>query len=315
MRMKRLLLSYGALCVGFVLAATPARAAREEGVDVSEWQFDVDWPMVKASGRTFAFIRATRGGLTGTISSGEGRYDDPRFIENVTEAKAAGMLVAPYHFARADILTHAPETEAQHFIDVAGSYMVPGYLRPVLDLEAGGTEREADDLADWALRFCNYVAGAKGEIARPIIYTTRNFVNVELDGSQAVGGHKLAEHPLWLAAPQAVHTETGVPVDPQNDPTPPGFYLGTKPIYPNPLGLWGPDTGSTPNTWAFWQYTQAAPAGTVPGIDAPIDLDVFHSELGSMSMFLVPEPASLSVLALAGMALVGRRQLRRTTND
>jgi lysozyme len=312
--MKRLLLSCGALCVGVLLGASPARATREEGVDVSEWQLDVDWPMVKASGRTFAFIRATRGGLTGAISSGEGRYDDPRFVENITEAKAAGMLVAPYHFGRADILTHSPETEAQHFVDVAGTYMAPGYLRPVLDLEVGGTERSTSDLTDWALRFCNYVANAKGEIARPIIYTTRNFANVELSGSQLVAGHKLGEHPLWLAAPQLTHTETGLPVDPQHDATPPGFYLGTTPIYPNPLGLWGPDTGSTPNTWAFWQYSQGAPAGTVPGINAPIDLDVFHSELGSMSMFLVPEPVSLGLTAVASLALMGRRRSRRVTN-
>jgi hypothetical protein len=104
-----------------------------------------------------------------------------------------------------------------------------------------------------------------------------------------------------------------LPVDAQNDPTPPGFYLGTTPIYPNPLGLWGPDTGSRPDTWAFWQYNQAAPAGTVPGINAPIDLDVFHSELGSMSMFLVPEPASMALTGLAALALVVRRP-RRTTN-
>ena len=305
-------LPYSVVFLAAMICGTSVYAAREEGIDVSEHQLEIDWNAVRGSGRTFAFIRATRGGLTGTINSGEGRYDDIRFLENITEAKAAGMLVAPYHFGRADILTHTPESEAQHFIDIAGAYMTQGYLRPVLDLEAGGTERSTNDLTDWALRFCNYIANAKGESARPIIYCTRNYANVELTGALTVGGKDLLDHPLWLAAPQLTHTETGVPVDHQNDPTPPGFYLGTTPIYPNPLGLWGPDTGSMPATWSFWQYW-VADAGTVPGITTRIDLDVFHSELGSMSMFLVPEPTAAGYIGVAAMALLRSRPRRQTT--
>jgi hypothetical protein len=123
-----------------------------------------------------------------------------------------------------------------------------------------------------------------------------------------VGGKKLTDHPLWLADWDTFNYATNQIVDPQTDPTPPPFYLGAdNPRYPNPLGIWGPDTGAMPQTWAFWQY-KVAPAGTVPGISTAIDLDVFHSEVGSIRMFLVPEPAALPVLGTALLTLARRRR-------
>jgi GH25 family lysozyme M1 (1,4-beta-N-acetylmuramidase) len=310
------------LSLGVAPRSSPSSQAhgaviRQVGVDVSEWQLNIDWSQVAASGKSFAFIRSTRGGTTGssggggTNTVGNGRYDDPNFVGNITAAKNAGLWVAPYHYGRADIATSDPVDEANHFLDIAGPYMTAGYLRPVLDLEAGN-QLSTSALTTWALRFTNTVAAAKGEAARPIIYMNRNYANVEIDGTTTVGGKKITDHPLWLADPDTFNYTTNKTVDPLTDPTPPGFYLGavTSPIYPNPLGPWGVDTGALPKTWSFWQYSLGG--GTVPGIPVGVDLDVYHSELGPISMFAIPEPASaVATFALVSLALGARRRRPR----
>jgi GH25 family lysozyme M1 (1,4-beta-N-acetylmuramidase) len=297
---------FSTLIAILLAAAAPARAAREEGIDVSQHQLEINWSQVAGSGKTFAFVRATRGGTTAE----NGRLDDTHFLQNITGAKAAGLRTGAYHFARPDIATSTPEDEAAHFLSIAGDYMVPGHLRPVLDLESGDVERTSEALSDWALRFCNAIAAAKGEQARPIIYLSRYYANTQLTDAVTVGGKKLTDHALWLANYDTFNYATDQPVNHQTDPTPPPFYLGDEtPIYPNPLGLWGPDTGATPKTWAFWQYNIGT-AGTVPGITTAIDLDVFHSELGSMDQFMIPEPTVTAPLAL--LALLARRRRRRS---
>ena len=52
-----------------------------EGVDVSEFQGNIDWGQVRASGRLFAFIRV-----------GDGHYFDPLFDQNWSGAKGAGVI-------------------------------------------------------------------------------------------------------------------------------------------------------------------------------------------------------------------------------
>ena len=58
------------------------------GTDVSKYQTSVDWPAAKASGISFAFIKATEGG---------DRFDD-YFNEHWRRTKAAGVPRAAYHF-------------------------------------------------------------------------------------------------------------------------------------------------------------------------------------------------------------------------
>ncbi|MBQ7542541.1 MAG: glycoside hydrolase family 25 protein [Clostridia bacterium] len=63
------------------------------GIDVSEYQSEIDWEKVKAAGKTFAILRC-----------GYGRYEsqiDRRFLENYKNAKAAGVHVGAYLFSYA----------------------------------------------------------------------------------------------------------------------------------------------------------------------------------------------------------------------
>ena len=58
------------------------------GTDVSKYQRSVDWPTARASGISFAFIKATEGG---------DRVDD-YFVEHWNSTRVAGVPRAAYHF-------------------------------------------------------------------------------------------------------------------------------------------------------------------------------------------------------------------------
>ena len=59
------------------------------GIDVSSWQRDVDWDAQVASGKLFAYVKATEG--TG--------YKNPYFRSQYTGSYYAGMVRGAYHFA------------------------------------------------------------------------------------------------------------------------------------------------------------------------------------------------------------------------
>jgi GH25 family lysozyme M1 (1,4-beta-N-acetylmuramidase) len=94
---------------------------RARGIDVSRYQGAISWPAVAEAGYAFAFIRATIGSI----------YKDPRCIENVTGAVAAGLLMSVYHVVRWD----AP-AEAQYANLAAMLAEIPAPALPIaLDVE------------------------------------------------------------------------------------------------------------------------------------------------------------------------------------
>src|SRR5436305_15349105 len=66
--------------------------ARPLGIDVSNYQATVNWTSVKNSGRTYAWTKSTEGFT----------YDDPSYDSHISGATAAGVYIAPYHYARYD---------------------------------------------------------------------------------------------------------------------------------------------------------------------------------------------------------------------
>lgn len=95
------------------------------GVDVSTWQRNINWPTMRASGVSFAYVKA---------SEGVG-YVDPMVDSHLSGARGAGMYSGLYHFCRPD--TNAPEADAAHFAAQlhTRSAAVPGSLPPCLDME------------------------------------------------------------------------------------------------------------------------------------------------------------------------------------
>src|SRR5438067_5412385 len=102
------------------------------GADISYWNCgstsdgisQANWDTAYSSGaRVFVFHRATRGGTTGvdqpqgtpgggTTATLSHRYDDPRFVQNISRATSAGMVAGPYHFARPDVSGNTGTDEA-----------------------------------------------------------------------------------------------------------------------------------------------------------------------------------------------------------
>ena len=61
------------------------RAAAINGIDVSKYQGRINWQKVASAGQRFAIVRTGWGGYAGGIEEGY----DPRFVENITGARAA----------------------------------------------------------------------------------------------------------------------------------------------------------------------------------------------------------------------------------
>ena len=95
------------------------------GIDVSEYQGEINWPMLSAQDIEFAFIKATEG-------SG---YTDPYFTENWENAKQSGLDVGAYHFFSFE---SSGASQARHFLEVTGMRWEEGCLPPVIDVELYG---------------------------------------------------------------------------------------------------------------------------------------------------------------------------------
>ena len=68
----------------------------ELGIDVSEWQGDVDYEAVKDAGATFVMMR-----IGVVLDSGEEPALDGQFLDNIKSAKEAGLKVGVYLYSKA----------------------------------------------------------------------------------------------------------------------------------------------------------------------------------------------------------------------
>ncbi len=81
------------------------------GIDVSKWQGDINWQKVKAANVEFAIIRIGYGhGKEGNMVM------DSKYMNNITNAKKAGILVGLYFYSYAQNTTEAKE-QAKWIID------------------------------------------------------------------------------------------------------------------------------------------------------------------------------------------------------
>ena len=73
-----------------------------KGIDVSQWQGEIDWDAVKSGGIDFAIIRTGFG-------RNEPNQIDPYFKKNLYNAKKAGIKIGVYHYSYAE----SPEDAAE----------------------------------------------------------------------------------------------------------------------------------------------------------------------------------------------------------
>jgi lysozyme len=143
-----------------------------EGIDVSHYDGTIDWATVKASGRAFAFAKATEGTS----------YVDPEFTANWAGMKQHGVVRSAYHFFHANM---DPTAEANHFLSVMGT-LEAGDLPPTLDLEVTDNESAATITAN-TITWLDTVAAATGTL--PILYSGPSFIRDTLGSPAGLEQH------------------------------------------------------------------------------------------------------------------------------
>jgi lysozyme len=144
------------------------------GIDVSDYQPNVNWQAVAREGILFGFVKSTEGA---TLVS-------QTFARNWAAMKDVGIQRGAYHFFR-------PASSVQGQIDLflKTVKLEPGDLPAALDLETTGG-LSAGELCDRAAIWLEAVE--KATQMRPIIYTYPGFWD-------QLGTTRFADYPLWIA--------------------------------------------------------------------------------------------------------------------
>lgn len=166
------------------------------GIDVSTWQGKINWSKVKASGISFAMIRA---GFRGTVS---GKItEDNQFENNIKGAIANNINVGVYFFSMARDKEEALEEAKwlyEHIKDYDISYPV------AIDIEIFDRDRlegvSYSQMTENAITFCNYMR-SKGYT--PMIYSYMNALTKIFDTA------KFGNERIWLAQYNDVVTYKG----------------------------------------------------------------------------------------------------------
>ena len=149
------------------------------GIDISHYQGEVDWKMLKQTLQgqfpiNFVFMKATEGG----------DFSDDKFVANFDSARAHGFIRGAYHF-------YNPKTDAHKQADffIQSVKLEPGDLPPVLDIEKKGRDvkKLQQDLKVWLRKVENHYG------VKPIIYASYKFKTRYLNDSV------FNSYPYWIA--------------------------------------------------------------------------------------------------------------------
>ena len=247
------------------MSAITTNAQRPLGTDVSHYQGSgINWTSVKNAGVTFAWAKATESTF----------FIDGNFVGNQVNAKAAGVYIGAYHFARPSdnpniTGANSAETEAQFFWSVASNYIKNGgsYMMPMLDWEDTGATVAAGftvtQMSSWVNQWCNSVSNyalANGVTnVRPVVYTG-----------------------VWFSSPNATYPGLNSSVTQW-----PG-WIAAYPSNPNPQTGAPSSTFPWP-TWTFWQYADTNWSGG--------DSDVFNGTAAGLATYVIGGLGSPNILS------------------
>jgi lysozyme len=133
------------------------------GIHVSHWQGHIDWNVLKNTGTTFSFAKATDMQDPNDVL---GPYVDPEFANNYSGAKSIGAYSGAFHFARAGF---SGQKQVEQFLSVYTPKR--GDLLPSIDVEI-----VPEDTAAFVTILRDIVAGMSQAIGGklPIIYTQQS---------------------------------------------------------------------------------------------------------------------------------------------
>ncbi len=151
------------------------------GVDVSEYQGEVDWDKIKEQGISFAFIKATEGSES----------KDEFFDENFEKLKNMDMFLGCYHFFSFE---SDGNSQAQNYINVVGNVEDDDSIFiPIIDIEYYSYYKKAKPSKEWVTEELQEMADKLESTYRvkPIIYTTMEFYDYYIDGN-------FSDYDIWI---------------------------------------------------------------------------------------------------------------------
>ena len=162
------------LCLPFCTAF--AAEAEMEGIDVSDWQGEIDFEQVRNTGIEIVYIRAAYGDS----------YEDPRFATNYQNAIKAGLKVGAYHYVTAKSVEEA-QAQAHYFLSLLKGKTFA--CRAALDFEdiSGLSPEEGSAIALAYLRVLE-----EGLSYTPLFYT-------DAYNTENYWQESLSRYPLWVA--------------------------------------------------------------------------------------------------------------------
>jgi len=146
-----------------------------DGIDVSKHQGNIDWAELKKNPQIkYVYIKATEGS----------DYVDPKYKENIRNARKNGFKVGSYHF-----LTNKSSARSQFQNFIRNANRDEQDLLPVIDVEVC-RQWSSQQLRDSLKVFADLVEEYYG--CKPLIYTSEKFFTKHL-------GRAFADYPLFIA--------------------------------------------------------------------------------------------------------------------
>lgn len=162
--------------------------AQPYGMDVSNYQGNINWTAAKQAGAAFVYIKATESTT----------YQNAYFSQQYNGSYAVGMIRGAYHFALPDRSSGA--TQAQYFFAHGGGWSADGHtLPPMLDVEYNPYGASTcygltpAQMVAWIRDFSNTVHALTTRY--PVIYSTADWWNT-CTGSNATFA---STNPLFVA--------------------------------------------------------------------------------------------------------------------
>lgn len=159
-----------------VFALSPSSDTIYRGIDVSEWQGDIDFRRVKESGIEIVYIRAGQGF----------RYEDAKFEQNYEGAKSNGLKVGVYHYMTARNEEQAG-LQAQFFASLISNKEIDCKL--AMDFEDFGSlsNTEINRIA------LAYIEELENLTKKEVVVYSNTY------DAKYVFSNEVAEYPLWVA--------------------------------------------------------------------------------------------------------------------
>ena len=160
-----------------VLAFPASSGKLYNGIDVSEWQGNIDFAEVKSSGIDIVYIKSSEGNS----------YIDPFFKTHYNQAKQNGLNIGFYHFVTAKTEDEAI-TEARFFASVINGLDVDCRLAMDFEVFDGLSVREINNIS---IAFLSELENLTGKDV--VIYSDAYNARVTFSSRLA------SRYPIWVA--------------------------------------------------------------------------------------------------------------------